>query len=252
MHHALLLVAATIARGHDLWRERAGRRFPLSGRVAMLEERVARLEAENSLLRNRFLRVPGKRRPHYRRHERLDILWHAERYRLSVEQTARAFVITPTTLVNWHRVMRRREPHLLPSLRGLPDLVHEIVLRLKTEWPRWGTRRIAGQLARMGVNASRTSVQRILRRGPRPSPEPEEVVTADRGRVLLSKRPNHIWMIDFTRVSGVVRPLWIGAVIDAFSRRVLAIGAVRGARAARSPYACSGVRSGGTARRAGS
>ena len=28
---------------------------------------------------------------------------------------------------------------------------------------------------------------------------------------------------------GVVRPLWIGAVIDAFSRRVLASGAVRGA-----------------------
>ena len=49
------------------------------------------------------------------------------------------------------------------------------------------------------------------------------------GRVLLAKRPDHIWMLDFTRVGGVVGPLWIGAVIDAFSRRVLAIGAVRGA-----------------------
>jgi transposase InsO family protein len=36
-------------------------------------------------------------------------------------------------------------------------------------------------------------------------------------------------MIDFTKVGGLVRPLGIGAVIDAFSRRVLAVGAIRGA-----------------------
>ncbi len=35
-------------------------------------------------------------------------------------------------------------------------------------------------------------------------------------------------MIDLTRVGGLVRPLWIGAVIDAFSRRVLAVAALRG------------------------
>jgi putative transposase len=35
-------------------------------------------------------------------------------------------------------------------------------------------------------------------------------------------------MIDFTRLGGVVRPAFVGAVIDAFSRRVLAIGFVRG------------------------
>ena len=35
-------------------------------------------------------------------------------------------------------------------------------------------------------------------------------------------------MIDFTKVGGIVRTLWIGAVIDAYSRRVLAIGSLRG------------------------
>ena len=136
-------------------------------------------------------------------------------------------MLTAQTILNWRRVCAGRDPHLLPPLRGLPDLVHDLVHRLKVEWPRWGTRRIAGQLARLGVKASRRSVQRILRRGPRKPTEPE-VVNGSTGRVLLAKRPDHIWMIDFTRVGGVVRPLWIGAVIDAFSRRVLAIGAVRG------------------------
>jgi transposase InsO family protein len=103
------------------------------------------------------------------------------------------------------------------------------VTRLKAEWPDWGTRRIAGQLARLGVKVSRSSVQRIVRRGPRDPVEPEQTVRGSKGRVLLAKRPSHIWMIDFTRVGGVLRPLWVGAVIDAYSRRVLAIGAIRGA-----------------------
>jgi putative transposase len=34
-------------------------------------------------------------------------------------------------------------------------------------------------------------------------------------------------MIDFTRLGGIVRPTFVGAVIDAFSRRVLAIGFLR-------------------------
>jgi transposase InsO family protein len=157
----------------------------------------------------------------------LSILWHAAGYRLSVENLAEVFVVTQQTILNWRRVMHRKDPHLLPPLRGLPELVHDLVHRLKAEWPQWGTRRIAGQLARLGVKASRSSVQRILRRRPRP---PEEPVCIDtRGRVLLAKRPDHIWMLDFTRVGGLVRPLWIGAVIDAFSRRVLAVGAIRGA-----------------------
>ena len=54
------------------------------------------------------------------------------------------------------------------------------------------------------MKASRASVQRILRRGPRRFPEPEEPVTSTSGRVLLAKRPDHIWMIDFTRVGGIV------------------------------------------------
>ncbi len=226
MHQALLLVAAVIARAHDHWRRRAGRRRLLSSRLAVLEERVARLEAECDLLRARLLGIPGRRRPHYRRHERLDILWHAARYGLSVEKTAQAFVLSVQTILNWHRVMRRKDPHLLPPLRGLPDLVHDLVHRLRVEWPRWGTRQVAGQLARLGVKASRSSVQRILRRGPRRPAEPE--CTDTRGRVLLAKRPDHIWMIDFTQVGGIVRPLWIGAVIDAFSRRVLVVSAIRG------------------------
>ena len=229
MHQALLLVATAIARAHDAWLLSLGRRAAgLAGRVTHLENQVARLEAENTLLRSRFDRLRASRRPHYRPHERLHILWHAARYGLSLERTASAFLVTRQTLINWRAVTQRRRLGLLPPVGNLPALVEELVRRLKYEWPRWGTRRIAGQLARLGVKACRSSVQRILRRPPRTPTDPE-VLDSPTHRVLLAKHPNHIWMIDFTRVGGPVRPLWIGAVIDAFSRRVLAVGAIRGA-----------------------
>jgi putative transposase len=226
MHEALILVARAIALAHDHWRSTVGRRRPLSGKIAVLEERVRQLEAEGALLRSRFLRLPGLRRPHYRHHERLEILWHAERYRLSVTATADAFCLTRQTFLNWRAVMRQKDATLLPPIRGLPDLVRELVHRLKAEWPAWGTRRIAGLLARLGVKASRSSVQRILRRPRAPTPDDRILPAAQTG--LLAKRPNHVWMIDFTRLKGIVRPVFVGAVIDAYSRKVLAIGFIRG------------------------
>ena len=69
-------------------------------------------------------------------------------------------------------------------------------------------------------------MQRLLHR-PR-APEPDDRLFPAAAPILLAKRPNHIWMVDFTRLGGVVRPAFVGAVIDAFSRRVLAIGFVRG------------------------
>ena len=221
-----MILGRAIALAHDHWRRSVGRRFSRSAHIAVLEERIARLEAENALLRTRLLRVPARSRPRYRAHERLDILWHAARYRLSVSATARAFAVTRQTVIHWRGALKRDRPSLLPAPGGLPDLVRELVHRLKAEWPRWGTRRIAGVLARMGVQASRSSVQRILRRPRRPAPDDSVLARTTPG--LLAKRPDHIWMIDFTRLGGLVRPAFVGAVLDAYSRRVLAIGLRRG------------------------
>ncbi|MHC4164699.1 MAG: DDE-type integrase/transposase/recombinase, partial [Planctomycetota bacterium] len=195
------------------------------GHIAVLEERVRRLEAENALLKARLIRVPARRRPRYRAHERLEILWHAARYRLSVTATARVFAVTRQTVIHWRRALVDKSPSLLPPPGRLPDLVRELARRLKAEWPRWGTRRIAGQLARLGIKASRSSVQRLLQRPRTPEPDDRLLPVAVRG--LLAKRPDHIWMIDFTRLGGIVRPAFVGAVIDAYSRRVLAIGFLR-------------------------
>ena len=222
MHEALILIARTIALADDHRRRAIGRRMSMSGQVAVLEERLQRLRVENALLRARWHRLPGKRRPHHRRHERLEILWHAARHRLSINDAARAFRVTRQTIMNWRRALPRGDPPPLPRMGTISDVVAELVVRLKAEWPAWGTRRIAGKLARVSVRVSRSSVQRILRR-PR-APKRSDRVLSRTVAGLLAKHPNHIWMIDFTHLGGVVKPTFVSAVIDAYSRKVLATG----------------------------
>jgi transposase InsO family protein len=225
MHRALLLVAGWIAKGHDVWRARVARLRPLSVQIAALEERLRQRTVERDLLQGRLGRVAPRHRPHYRRAERLDILWHAEGCKLSVEKTARMFVVSVGSILNWRRDARAGTPHLLdvrhPANR-LPDFVADLARRIRRDWPGWGTRRIAGILLRMGIQVSRTSVQAFLRRPWRPS-KPSALPRVRAGHVV-AKYPGHLWFIDFTRVGNALRSVFVGAVTDGYSRKVLAVG----------------------------
>ena len=225
MLRALLLVAREIALAHDCWLAGLARRRPLVAENAALRETVEPQRAQIELLRARLRRLDPRRRPRYRPWERLATLWHRARYGLSVSATARAFVLSVQTVINWNREVESGRARLVqakPPVNKLPDLVREIAHRLKGEWPRWGTRRIAGILARLGLKASRSSVQRALRERP-PRPAAGVRVLPRRAGEILAKRPNHIWLVDFTRVGGLFRSVFVGAIVDAFSRKVLAL-----------------------------
>jgi hypothetical protein len=79
----------------------------------------------------------------------------------------RSFLVRPETLVRWHRELLRRRgrrsrrpgrPPLDPSIKGL-------ILRLGRENPRWGYLRIRGELLKLGIDVSATTIATVLRRG---------------------------------------------------------------------------------------
>lgn len=222
MNPALLLIGGWIGRALAL--KVASLKRPLAAEVAALRERLEKLRAENDLLRARLERLDPFRRPRFEPWQRCAILWHRARYAMSIEATARAFVITQTTVMNWlkdvesgvARLVRTRRP-----MNALPDLVGEIARRLKREWPSWGSRRIAGILARLGLKSSRSSVQRLLRRPPVPR---RPGVASRPGRPIVARRPGHVFVIDFTRVRlGFFRMVVVGTVLDLFSRKIMAL-----------------------------
>jgi putative transposase len=110
-------------------------------------------------------------RPHYRPQDRLVLAMLA---RLLPRQRWPAFLVTPATLLRWHRELVARRWTYPPTGRGsisLPSEVVDLVVRMARENPRWGYLRLVGECRKLGIRVSATSVRRILRRyrlGPAP------------------------------------------------------------------------------------
>jgi transposase InsO family protein len=109
-------------------------------------------------------------RPRYTPSDRMVLAWLA---RLLPRERWSVFLVTPGTLLRWHRELIARRwtyPHI-GNPRALDDKVVALVLRLARENPRWGYLRIVGEARKLGVRVSVTSVRRILHRhrlGPAP------------------------------------------------------------------------------------
>ena len=122
-------------------------------------------ELEILVLRHelRVLRRQG-RRVRYQEHDRA--LLAACSRALPRARWSTAFGVRPATLLRWHRRMVRRRWTFDSGRPGRPALdgnLVALVVRLARENPRWGHRRIVGELAKLGVSVSETSVRNILK-----------------------------------------------------------------------------------------
>jgi putative transposase len=85
-----------------------------------------------------------------------------------------AFLVRPETVLRWHRRLVAKKwtrPHRPPGRPGLDPEVRELILRMGRENPRWGYMRIRGELLKLGVRVSATTIATVLRRavlGPAP------------------------------------------------------------------------------------
>jgi putative transposase len=78
-----------------------------------------------------------------------------------------SFVVSPQTLLRWHReLVRRKWTYRRRCAGGRPPItgeVRELILRMGRENPRWGCIRIRGELAKLGIRVSATKIRTLLR-----------------------------------------------------------------------------------------
>jgi putative transposase len=86
--------------------------------------------------------------------------------RLLARARWRSFIVTPATLLSWHRrlVAKRWTYARSPGRPPIGHEIRELVLRLARDNPRWGYQRIVGELKGLGVAVSATTVRTWLRR----------------------------------------------------------------------------------------
>jgi putative transposase len=131
------------------------------------------------------------------------------------------FLVRPETLLRWHRNMVRKRWTYRTTRNGRPaisDEVQRLVVRLARENPRWGYQRIYGELLRLGVRVSASSIRRVLRaHGLDPAPRP----AGTSWRSFLRQQATGILACDFFTVDTVfLRRVYVLFVIELGSRRV--------------------------------
>ncbi len=140
------------------------------------------LRHENAVLRRQISRV---------RYQLADRLWLAALSRLIPRrQWGEVFAVTPATLLAWHRrLVRRKWDYSSRRRPGRPSTaaaIRKLVIRMATDNPTWGHRRVQGELVKLGHPIAASTVWQILHDAGIDLCVPRSPSTALTSRVALS------------------------------------------------------------------
>jgi putative transposase len=149
----------------------------------------------------------------------VDRLFLAAASRCLARDRWRSFLITPATLLRWHRRLVAKRWTF--TRQGRPPMrreIRDLVLRLARDNPRWGHQRIVGELKGLGIRVSATTVRTWLRAtGLGPSDTRRGITW----REFVRTHRHSLLAVDFFTVETLwLQRLYVLVFIELGSRRV--------------------------------
>ena len=146
--------------------------------------------------------------------------------RLLPRSRRQSFLVTPTTLLRWHRQLIARRwtyPRRGPGRPPVTAELRELVLRLARDNPTWGCRRIQGELAGLGYRIAPSTIWAILTKaGAGPAPRRSGPTWTQ----FLTAQAKGILACDFLHVDTVgLTRIYVLFVMEVATRRVHVLGA---------------------------
>jgi putative transposase len=176
------------------------------------------LRHQNAVLRRQVGRV---------RYEPGDRLWLAALSRLVPRRRrGEVFAVTPATLLAWHRrLVARKWDYASRRRPGRPSTaaaIRKLVIRIATENPAWGHRRVQSELVRLGHPIAASTVWQILHdAGIGPAPRR----AGPTWKQFLTAQARGIAAADFVHVDTVLlRRVYALIVIEHGTRRAHLVG----------------------------
>jgi putative transposase len=135
------------------------------------------------------------------------------------------FLVTPATLLRWHRQLIARHwayPHARPGRPPVAAQIRDLVLRLAAENSTWGHRRIHGEPVGLGYHIASSTVWKILRQaGVDPAPRR----AGPTWKQFLTAPAHGILACDFFTVDTVfLKRIYVLFFLEIATRRVSLVG----------------------------
>jgi transposase InsO family protein len=176
------------------------------------------LEIENAVLRHQLAVLRRRvKRPQLRRRDRVFLVAAS---RVLPRERWSSFLVTPQTLLRWHRELIKRKWTYRRRSIGRPPVdpeFRDLVIRLGRENPRWGCVRIQGELRKVGIRLGATTRTILRKAGLGPAPRRNEPTWTE----FLRSQAEGIWACDFFTVETAwLRTLYVLFFIELGPRRV--------------------------------
>src|SRR5579875_399453 len=136
-------------------------------------------------------------------------------------------IVTPGTLLRWHRRMVARK-WTQPKSPGRPPLageLAELIVELAKDNPSWGVVRIQGELRRLGHRIGAGTIRKTLRAHRIPPPAARD----DRWRTFLRAHAKTVLAVDFFHIdcAASLTRLYVAFAIEHHTRHVHLLGVTR-------------------------